>query len=139
MSRFSCLLIAGVIAASGCTRSALLPPPLPPLPPGAVKTVVYKDKTFTPGRRVKLLHSPGTFKPSETSYSSDVKGDAGHTGTVLWGEKREDSPYTDPDNEPVQVLRVRWDAATWTDSDRNKPIKLDAFDAVVHAAGLDYE
>jgi hypothetical protein len=104
-----------------------------------VKLVVWNDKKFTPGNRVKLVGKAGTFKPEDTGYSSQVIADAGHTGTVLWGEKRGASEYTDPDNEPVQMLRVRWDAATWTDNDRNTPIKLDAFDGKVHADYLTHE
>lgn len=133
MGRLMSLLIAGTVLVCGCGKS------LPPLPAGAVKSVTWKGKTFTTGDRVRLISKSGTFKPADTGHGREIKVDSGYQGTVLWGEKRNATSYFTPDpDEAFQIVRVRWDAATWTD-DSGKKIDLKPFGATMHVEYLDHD
>jgi hypothetical protein len=99
--------------------------------------VEWDGVRFRPGDRVRVRKWAGTFKPAETRSGVEVQVDAGHTGVVLRGEPRPPDLHRryDPE-EPIQILRVRWDPQRWKIFGRESQVDLPAFDATVHAEHL---
>lgn len=95
------------------------------------KTVEYKGTTFKAGDHVQIRTTAGTFKPADTGYSIEVRGEPGRTGIVLGGVKRADPVTKD---EPIQVVLIRFDEQEWHDtSSSGGPVTLKPFEAVIHA------
>jgi hypothetical protein len=83
---------------------------------------------------VRVTSLAGTVKPDESGHPTELNLSTGKIGTVIRGEKRQPSSYFTPDpNEPIQILRIRWDKQTWTENGTRKLVKLDKFEATVHA------
>lgn len=99
--------------------------------------VEWEGVRFHPGDRVRVRKWAGTFKPAETGRGVEVQADAGHTGVVLRGESRPPDLHRryDP-QEPIQILRVRWDPQRWKIFGRDAYVDLPAFDATIHAEHL---
>ncbi len=96
--------------------------------------VVWKRRKFRRGDRVRVTSWAGTIKPDESGHAAELNADAGRTGAILRGEKRQATTYFKPDpNEPIQILRIRWDKQTWTENGSGKSVTLDAFESTIHA------
>ena len=103
--------------------------------PGAGRVeVVWQGRKFRRGDRVRVTSWAGTIKPDESGHTAELNADAGRTGTVIRGEKRQATSYFKPDpNEPIQILLIRWDRQTWTENGSAKRVTLDAFESTIHA------
>jgi hypothetical protein len=96
--------------------------------------VIWKGKRFYQGDRVLVTSWAGTIKPEESGHPAELNLEKGNIGTVIRGERRQPSSYSTPDpNEPIQILRVRWDKQSWTENETRKIVKLDEFETTVHA------
>lgn len=118
------------------------PPPLPCPPTPAVDmqaVVVWQGVLFSPGTRVRIRAKAGTFKPAETGYIAEVDADDGHVGVVVRGVPRVATSYFTPEpNEPLQILRVRFEAQNWNLAGGGKrEVALPAFEGTIHASYLD--
>ena len=92
--------------------------------------VAWDDRVISHGDRVQIRSRAGTFKPRDTHFTSQIEASAGRVGTVLWGERRLE---TAGDFEPIQVLRVLWDAQRWPVWQLNHAVSLPPFEATIHA------
>jgi hypothetical protein len=103
--------------------------------PAASKVeVVWQGKRFRRGDRVRVTSYAGTIKPDESGYEAEINADAGRTGTVIRGAKRQTRSYFKPDpREPLQVLLIRWDRQTWTRNDTAQTVTLEEFESTIHA------
>ncbi|MEL6182723.1 MAG: pentapeptide repeat-containing protein [Myxococcota bacterium] len=97
-------------------------------------TVLWKQRTIHHGDRVRIHSRAGTFKPRDTRHDAQIEATTGHCGTVLWGERRAEMLGA---NEPIQVLRVLWDAQTWRTWQTDLRVPLGPFEATIHADYLD--
>jgi hypothetical protein len=127
---------------------------------------VCGDKVFHQGDHIRITTWAGTFKPKETGHKNEIIAGPGHSGTVIKGEKRGLPEYLTPEtvkswakaagqmgsgsetqkaleslipdpDEPIQILRIKWDKQSWKESDTNKDILLDPFEATIHADYLE--
>ena len=100
--------------------------------------VTWEDQTFQSGDRIRIVRRAGTFKPHETGFSAEIEAGPGRTGTVLAGERRVSNDHmTIAPAEPIQIVRVRWDAQRWTVSGRAESVQLAEFDATIHVSYLE--
>jgi hypothetical protein len=76
--------------------------------------LVWEGKTFR----------AGTAKPNETGNGRELVIEAGRTGVMVRGE-------------PVQVVRVRWDAQEWTDWETGKKVRAPSFESTCHVSYLE--
>lgn len=96
--------------------------------------VVWKGRKFYEGDRVRVTSWAGTVKFGDSGHPAELNLSTGKIGTVIRGEKRQPSSYFTPDpNEPIQILRIRWDKQRWIENETRKTVKLDEFEATVHA------
>ena len=96
--------------------------------------VVWKGRKFRRGDRIRVTSWAGTIKPDESGHPAELNVDAGHTGTVIRGEKRQPTSYFTPDpNEPIQIMRIKWDKQKWTENPTRKIVELDEFESTIHA------
>ena len=96
--------------------------------------VVWQGRKFRRGDRIRVTSWAGTIKPDESGHAAELDADAGRTGTVIRGEKRQATSYFRPDpDEPIQILLVRWDGQTWTENGTARRVTLDAFESTIHA------
>jgi hypothetical protein len=101
--------------------------------PRAVE-VVWQGREFRRGDRVRVTSWAGTIKPDESGHPAELNADAGRTGTVVRGAKRQATSYFKPDpDEPIQILLVKWDGQTWTENGGAKRVRLGAFESTIHA------
>ena len=101
--------------------------------PRAVE-VVWQGREFRRGDRVRVTSWAGTIKPDESGHPAELNADAGRTGTVIRGAKRQATSYFKPDpDEPIQILLVKWDRQTWTENGTAKRVALGAFESTIHA------
>ncbi len=106
--------------------------------------VRFEGRVWRAGDRVQLASRAGTFKPADTGYAIEVVAGPGQVGTLLYGERRQPMPHFTPDpDEPIQIVRVRWDAQSWTPAPQlgaperpGPPVRLEAFEATVHLSYL---
>lgn len=106
--------------------------------PATPPVVTWRDKTFRAGDRVRIFKWAGTFKPDETGYRAQVDAAHGETGIVLRGERRVDSLHLDVDpKEPIQIVRVRWDAQRWKVNLKEEWVTLPPFEATIHVEHLE--
>lgn len=96
--------------------------------------VVWQGRKFRRGDRVRVTSWAGTIKPDESGHPAELNADAGRTGTVIRGAKRQATSYFRPDpDEPIQILLVKWDRQTWTENGTAKRVALGAFESTIHA------
>ena len=96
--------------------------------------VVWQGRAFRRGDRVRVTSWAGTIKPGESGHPAELNADAGRTGTVIRGEKRQATSYFRPDpDEPIQILLVKWDRQTWTENGTARRVTLGAFESTIHA------
>lgn len=96
--------------------------------------VVWEGRKFRRGDRVRVTSWAGTIKPDESGHPAELNADAGRTGTVIRGEKRQATSYFKPDpDEPIQILLVKWDRQTWTENGGGKRVTLGPFESTIHA------
>ena len=96
--------------------------------------VVWQGRKFRRGDRVRVTSWAGTIKPDESGHGAELNADAGRTGTVVRGEKRQATSYFRPDpDEPIQILLVRWDRQTWTENGSRRRVTLAPFESTIHA------
>ncbi len=70
--------------------------------------VVWQGRKFRRGDRVRVTSWAGTIKPDESGHPAELNADAGRTGTVIRGAKRQATSYFKPDpDEPIQILLVK--------------------------------
>ena len=101
--------------------------------PRAVE-VVWQGREFRRGDRVRVTSWAGTIKPDESGHPAELNADAGRTGTVIRGAKRQATSYFKPDpDEPIQILLVKWDRQTWTENGTAKRVTLGVFESTIHA------
>ncbi|HEX2831995.1 MAG TPA: hypothetical protein VHW00_03215 [Thermoanaerobaculia bacterium] len=102
------------------------------------QTVQWEERTLRAGDRVRIARWAGTFKPEDTRAAVEVDAAPGQRGVILRGESRENSWHfpIDP-NEPIQVVRVRWDAQPWKQHGREQRIDLGEFEATIHVSYLE--
>ena len=99
--------------------------------------VTWNNQELRHGDRVRIRARAGTFKPRDTHFSNQIEAVTGQSGVVLWGERRTETRRGD--NEPIQVLRVLWDAQRWNIWQSSATIPLPAFEATIHADYLSVE
>lgn len=96
--------------------------------------VVWEGRKFRRGDRVRVTSWAGTIKPDESGHAAELNADAGRTGTVIRGEKRQATSYFKPDpDEPLQILLVKWDRQTWTENATGRRVALAPFESTIHA------
>jgi hypothetical protein len=100
--------------------------------------VQWENVTLRKGERVRIFKRAGTFKPEETRFTAEIEADAGHIGTVVAGERRTSTEYMTVDpNEPIQIVRVRWDPQRWSVYGRGEQVDLGSFEATIHVSYLE--
>ncbi len=98
----------------------------------------WEGQSFYRGDRVQIVQWSGTFKPDETGFPEEVEAGVGRVGTLIAGERRKSNQYVTIDpNEPVQIVRVRWDPQTWPVMHSERSVALGAFEATIHVSYLD--
>jgi hypothetical protein len=99
--------------------------------------VTWEGRTFRRGDRVRIVSRAGTFKPAETKIADEIEAGPGQRGTVMAGERRTSTEFVtfDP-GEPIQIVRVRWDAQSWSVSG-GRIVDLEAFEATIHVSYLE--
>lgn len=114
------------------------PPPTPSAPVDPEKMVIWDGRVFRQGDRVRIMKWAGTIKPEETGHSAEIHAKSGHTGVVLRGERRVETFYRPGDaEEPIQIVRVRWDPQEWKEFGRDRSVKLGAFESTIHVSYLE--
>ena len=106
---------------------------------GRVHSVVtWEGQAFQSGDRVRIVRWAGTFKPRDTGFSAEIEAEPGRIGIVLAGERRISSDHMTIDPaEPIQIVRVRWDAQRWRVVGRTESVELKGFEATIHVSYLE--
>jgi hypothetical protein len=113
------------------------PAPAPAPAPRRVEAA-WQGKEFHAGDRVRIASRAGTFKPKDTHHPKEIGAGPGQVGTVVRGEKRQATSYFKPDpNEPIQIVRVTFDAQNWEDQTTGRNVRLGVFDATLHVEYLE--
>ena len=119
-----------LLAASACATGPDLTPKSGV--PVAATTITYEGRVFTAGDHVRTRSRAGTFKPKDTGNAIDVNADAGKTGILLGGIKRNDADAN------IQVALVRFDPQTWNDTSSNQSeVQLETFEASIHVSYIE--
>lgn len=107
-------------------------------PTQVTPAVKWEERTLRAGERVRIASWAGTFKPEDTRAAVEVDAGPGQRGVILRGESRENTWHfpVDP-NEPIQVVRVRWDAQRWKQHGSEQQIELGEFEATIHVSYLE--